>query len=89
MSGAVIAALMRYLGPVDGMRSMSTRWASSSLTGRRHWIEGVVRADAPVDTLAEADLALDNGFVAGVAVRRCGTAAGGLRIALDVLTIDE
>lgn len=88
MSGAVLAALARYLGPIDVVRMHSTPWASASFAGQRHSIEAKVASDAPVDTLAEADFNLESGFVADVAVTRCGTAAGGLAVRLNVLTID-
>ena len=89
MSGAVLAALARYLGPIDAVQVQSTPWASASFAGRRHSIACTIAGDAPIDTLADAELRLETGFVADVAVTRCGTAAGKLAVRLNVLTIDS
>jgi hypothetical protein len=90
---ALIVALAGKLGPIDDLVSETRDWASATFTGMRHelrfslpWTREAVIAAI---NLSEADMPMDDHFVADLRVIQCERQGERLMIELEALTIEE
>jgi hypothetical protein len=94
-------ALLRALGErlagagavyrVEELRCRS--WASVTFTGARHklvlWIEGEDSAGRFLDGIEEAEFSLPLHILADISVESTERSEGGVRIALEALTVED
>lgn len=91
---ALLHALANRLGSAPYcVEELSCRnWASVTFTGTRHKLTLRVAAEAAgpfLDGIEEAEFRLPGHIVADIALVSCTPEAGGMRIALEALTVED
>lgn len=90
---SLIIALADQLGPLDDLVSKTRGWASATFIGMRHELRFTVAwtreaVIAAID-LPDAELPMDDHFVADLRVIQCERRGDRLHMELEVLTIEE
>lgn len=88
---ALLGAIEALVGPISDVERNCVPWMSATFAGARHVLSFSAVGYTPdfAGVIAEREIVLRHGFVADVAVVSVEATAGGHRIVVEALTIDD